>query len=291
MGQTWQHIDTHQPGKSAKIATVGFVCEREGVPLIVCPPKPPILTRGTGNLPAKLFGLTCSKCGQPFQSRSRAAKRCHACQRRPSTATPVTEKVCVKCGKRFQPPNKQTSLCKECRANYYRRPVNREMRQIRFKVACRYIINQGYPLAEYRKGIQFVVKHLYDIGLWDSALEIAMAFEIIRRGWRAKHQFQIMQGQRVDFFFPDYGLVLEVDGHPMHFTPWGRQRDAKRDASVEQKGEWVGKVLGSVRVTGHTIKGDIRKAGDKVAKAINRQSKKYSSEKSDKYNWMFGPKN
>lgn len=242
-----------------------------------------VLARGE----LSVLELTCERCGKAFSSRTKARKYCLAC-----VIGGMDQKVqkCEHCGGSFETTDKRLRLCGECRKKP-RLTRDGQKRIARFRYACRMIMAQGYELHDYQAGIKYAVKHLYDVGLWQSALEIAVGLEIIRRRWNAKHQALVMQGQRVDFFFPDVGLVVEVDGHPVHFTPYGRQRDAARDESVRMKGQFAGKDMRTLRLGERIIKQDLRHAGDRIAKALREQERRRRSEgRADKYNWMFGPR-
>ncbi len=47
---------------------------------------------------------------------------------------------------------------------------------------------------------------------------------------------QIVAGYRVDFFWPQYGLIVEIDGGRDHNAPHGIERDKDRDAYLQLRG-------------------------------------------------------
>lgn len=80
-------------------------------------------------------------------------------------------------------------------------------------------ISKVADIKQYEKGIHYVQEHL-DTPYWfDSAEEIMVALELIRRGIKTYHQVKIFE-YRVDFLLPDLKVVLEVDGRIYH----GRDR-------------------------------------------------------------------
>jgi very-short-patch-repair endonuclease len=65
--------------------------------------------------------------------------------------------------------------------------------------------------------------------LTDSELE-RMFLPIARRAGLPKPLTrQVVNGYRVDFYWPDLGLVVEVDGHRYHRTPTQQAEDLRRD--------------------------------------------------------------
>jgi very-short-patch-repair endonuclease len=54
----------------------------------------------------------------------------------------------------------------------------------------------------------------------------------------------------VDFFIPSMALCLECDGDYWHSLPSAQERDARKDASLQQKGYTVLRLLGSQILTG-----------------------------------------
>jgi very-short-patch-repair endonuclease len=72
---------------------------------------------------------------------------------------------------------------------------------------------------------------------------------------------QLLHGFRVDFYWPDLGLVAETDGLRYHRTPAQQSRDRRRDqaltaagftvlrfthAQIRYEPEYVGRLLGAV---------------------------------------------
>jgi very-short-patch-repair endonuclease len=69
----------------------------------------------------------------------------------------------------------------------------------------------------------------HNLVLTDSELERMMT-PIVRRAGLPTPQTQVwLDGFRVDFYWPDLGLVVETDGLRYHRTPTTQARDAQRD--------------------------------------------------------------
>jgi very-short-patch-repair endonuclease len=46
----------------------------------------------------------------------------------------------------------------------------------------------------------------------------------------------------VDMYWPDHGLVVEVDGYAAHSSPWAFERDRRKAAELEDRGLYVRRV-------------------------------------------------
>jgi hypothetical protein len=65
--------------------------------------------------------------------------------------------------------------------------------------------------------------------LSDSDLEILFRPIACAAGLSPPLTKEVVNGFKVDFFFPDLGLVVETDGLRYHRTPSAQSRDARRD--------------------------------------------------------------
>ena len=60
----------------------------------------------------------------------------------------------------------------------------------------------------------------------------------------------VVEGEPVDFFWPDHGLIVEVDGDPWHRLASDRTADARRDRKLTRAGFTVLRVTGTELRTG-----------------------------------------
>lgn len=237
-----------------------------------------------------LLERVCERCEKPFLWPNAQKRFCSSCV----NYQPVSRsKACRDCGQEFEARNGNSKLCGPCRdkrlierADRLATPVDRGKRQRAFKRACRMIMGQGYALSDYRRGIRVVVKHLYDHGKWDSSLEIAVALEIIRRRWNARHQTRVA-GYRADFWFPDVRLVVEIDGHPIHRTFDGLRRDSRRDREMFTEAAAMEQWVDVLRLDGSAVTRDVRKAANHIARRIEARKKGRAQLADTPYDWRL----
>ena len=87
-----------------------------------------------------------------------------------------------------------------------------------------------------RPGVRNLRAALTDHTVTESDLESAF-LKLVRRAGLAKPQAQaVVCGYRVDFFWPDLGLVVETDGLTYHRTPTQQARDRRRDQDLTAAG-------------------------------------------------------
>lgn len=69
---------------------------------------------------------------------------------------------------------------------------------------------------------------------------------------------RIVAGREVDFFFPEYGLIVETDGGRDHNRPHGIERDKDRDSDLQLRGFLI------LRLTWNMLKHEPEKSIQKV---------------------------
>lgn len=87
-----------------------------------------------------------------------------------------------------------------------------------------------------RRGVSKLRAALTGHTVTESDLESAF-LRLVRRAGLVDPQTQaIVRGYRVDFFWPDLGLVVETDGLTYHRTPTQQARDRRRDQDLTAAG-------------------------------------------------------
>src|SRR5262249_6388872 len=93
------------------------------------------------------------------------------------------------------------------------------------------------------KPLQAVLDEIKGPAPWtDSELERAMLALIRDAGLPEPLTQQVLQGERVDFFWPQANLVVEVDGYEFHKSRAQLEEDRRRDAKLTVAGYRVVRV-------------------------------------------------
>jgi very-short-patch-repair endonuclease len=100
--------------------------------------------------------------------------------------------------------------------------------------------------------------------LTDSELERAFLRLVCRAGLLAPHTGVQLHGFRVDFFWPEVGLVVETDGLRYHRTPSQQARDRRRDQAHTAAG------LTTLRFTHAQVRFEPAEVVDVLARVIGR---------------------
>lgn len=101
-----------------------------------------------------------------------------------------------------------------------------------FDKACFLLERQNVPMYEYKEAIEVVrdaVENKPDN--FDSSYEIVAAIVLVQNRVYAKMQYKIGHYQ-VDFYLPEIGVVLEIDGDRHRYT---KGRDRQRDKEIKQE--------------------------------------------------------
>ena len=71
---------------------------------------------------------------------------------------------------------------------------------------------------------------------------------------------------RVDFYWPEADLMIEVDGWSIHATPLARRRDFRKQNRIVIGGHWI------LRYDWFDIVCDSEKAGEEIIEAYNART-------------------
>jgi very-short-patch-repair endonuclease len=130
---------------------------------------------------------------------------------------------CHICGKQVMSYNYKPGLkytCKDCKAlrkdvvEGLKENIRRSDKYPKLDRAIRRI-NAVTDIDAYKGAIEWVEKHLGEVGWFQSTEEIMVALELIKQGVKAHHQVKINK-YRADFVLPDDKIVLEIDGTVFH---------------------------------------------------------------------------
>jgi very-short-patch-repair endonuclease len=82
---------------------------------------------------------------------------------------------------------------------------------------------------------------------YESKAESAFALELQISGKQAERQFSIGK-YFADFYFPEYNLVLEIDGKEFHSSPDMVEHDKNRNKFMNDLGYTVVRVTGTLAI-------------------------------------------
>lgn len=183
---------------------------------------------------------------------------------------------CCKCGgdvftwKVQEHLNYKCNACKviEKQAKKEKRKNLRELEQERkLDIAIELFEKLGMS-KDYTGSIEILRKHLYKDGYFQSSLEVITALELLRRGYKFKHQVKIGKW-KVDFVIPILKTVLEVDGDLYHSKD-NKEKEQYRDSVIVAS---LGPEWEVIRIKESTIKKNPQKLVQAIKMVITRRRK------------------
>ena len=132
--------------------------------------------------------------------------------------------------------------------------------------------DQKTDMYRYREAIDAVSDHIKENpDKYDSAYEVVAAIVLIQNRIRVKMQYAIGR-YRVDFYLPDLGIILEIDGDRHRYN---KTKDNKRDATIKNI---IGRDIDIIRIKTEFLYQNARKLPIAI-----REVHKYHSD--GKINW------
>lgn len=149
---------------------------------------------------------------------------------------------------------KRTYTCDRCKAIAKGKedPFQVANKAIKFQDAVSRIELIVGNLDEYQDAMKKVQKTLNHAGWYRSTEEIMAAIELLKNGVKTIHQQKVGR-YSVDFVFPDYKVLLEIDGKPFHNN---REKEGIRDGQILLS---MGAGWEMIRIDTDRINKDIRK--------------------------------
>jgi Protein of unknown function (DUF559)/Transcriptional regulator, AbiEi antitoxin len=119
------------------------------------------------------------------------------------------------------------------------------------------------------KPLQEQLARLTDAPAWlDSRLEAEFLFRLRQHpDLPGPLTHQVVEGEPVDFYWPDHRVVLEIDGERYHSLPRDRLNDARRDDKLTLAGYAV------LRVSEHDFKNDPERVIAELRALLRRQAR------------------
>lgn len=175
------------------------------------------------NTPAKLTGRSPALSGTRIEIVRRSLEPSETCRRNGFDVT-TAARALVDLAAESNPTGVKYAFLEACRLGLFARPdVDYCFRRIH----CRRGAKALRPL----------------LGLWvpelnriRSVLEGAFLLTWVAADRRKPLVNEAVHGREVDFWWPDHGLVFELDGKAFHSDPAARARDAARDRHLRRRG-------------------------------------------------------
>ena len=128
-------------------------------------------------------------------------------------------------------------FCDKCFDDYYkehnadRNEYIRLKKKLMFERAVRILERQDIDIYEYKEAIEAVQEYNKEnLNKFDSSYEIVAAIILINNEVKTKIQYQV-GSYRVDFYLPEYKIVLEVDGEQHKHK---KKADNERDMKIRE---------------------------------------------------------
>jgi very-short-patch-repair endonuclease len=77
-------------------------------------------------------------------------------------------------------------------------------------------------------------------------------------------------GWEADLYWPEHGLVVEIDGYSAHSSPWAFERDRRKDAALAERGLTV------QRFSANAVRDELAGTVSWIARALERLSRRRS---------------
>jgi very-short-patch-repair endonuclease len=167
--------------------------------------------------------------------------------------------------------------CKPCRVieRQQEKEKNNPLRTLeaerRLEIAIEYLEKKDI-LEDYSKALDIIGEKIYRTGWFQSSNEILVALEIIRKGYKVRHQVK-MGKWKVDFQIPELKTILEIDGVLYH-NKETKPKEKLRDSSIIA---YLGPEWEVIRINENLIKKNIQKLIPAIKRIIAERKRVRSS--------------